>query len=131
MINALLIPEEPNHPGVLTGIYESLNRVNDQFETEKESKQILLESKDLEIRELKLQITGLQKTVGELNEKLADITRNNEGNRQIIKKLINDVVRKQQDIEWYKRTYETRSLLGTLKEKLLGKKNKQFFNVNN
>ena len=122
MRNALLIPEEPSHPGVLKGIYQSLTRINEQFETEKETKQALLESKDQEVRELKLQISELQKTVGELNQKLAEITRTNEGNRQIIKKLINDVVRKQQDIEWYKRTYETRSLLGTLKEKILGRR---------
>jgi len=121
MRNALLIPEEPHHPGVLKGIYESLTRINEQLETEKELKQAQLECKDAEIQELKLQISGLQKTVGNLNEKLAEITRTNEGNRQIIKKLINDVVRKQQDIEWYKRTYETRSLLGTLKEKIFGR----------
>lgn len=122
MINALLVPEDANHPGVLKGIYQSLSRINEQFEEEKESKQALLETKDLEIQELKLQISELQKTVGELHQKLADTNRNNEGNRQIIKKLINDVVRKQQDIEWYKRTYESRSLLGTLKEKIFGRK---------
>lgn len=120
MRNALLIPEDPNHPGVLKGIYESLSRLNQQAEEEKEAKLALLESKDLEIQDLKLQVTKLQQTVGELNEKLEDITRTNEGNRQIIKKLINDVVRKQQDIEWYKRTYETRSFLGYLKERIFG-----------
>ena len=122
MRNPLLIPVDPIHPGVIKGIYESLAKLNDQLESDQSSKNNQLAVKDLEIKELKLQVETLNKTVGDLTQKLADITRTNEGNRQIIKKLINDVVRKQQDIEWYKRTYETRSLLGTLKEKIFGRR---------
>ena len=122
MRNPILIPEDTSHPGVLKGIYESLTKLNNQLANELALKQNLIESKDQEYQQLKNEVGILEKTVGELNQKLAEITRTNEGNRQIIKKLINDMVRKQQDIEWYKRTYETRSLLGTLKEKIFGRK---------
>jgi len=121
MRNPLLIPEDTAHPGVLKGIYESLTKLNNQLEKELALKQTLVEAKDQESQQLKNELETLKKTVGELHQKLAETNRNNEGNRQIIKKLINDVVRKQQDIEWYKRTYESRSLLGTLKEKIFGK----------
>jgi hypothetical protein len=54
---------------------------------------------------------------------LNDEIRKQEGTKQLINKLLEDIRRYQNDIEWYKRTYERRSLLGTLKEKLKRKKN--------
>jgi hypothetical protein len=58
----------------------------------------------------------------QLNEKVAVCQQNAEGSRQLINKLLNDIERLQQDVEWYKRTYEKRSLLGTIKEKLIERK---------
>ena len=46
-----------------------------------------------------------------------------EGNRQLINKLLGQIERLQQDLDWYKRTYVKRSLLGTLKQKLFSKQN--------
>ena len=47
-----------------------------------------------------------------------DGQRNIDGNRQLINKLLNDLERMKQDIEWYKRTYEKRTLFGVIKERL-------------
>lgn len=44
-----------------------------------------------------------------------------EGSRQLVNKLLNDIQRMQQDINWYKRTFENRSLVGTMKEKIMGR----------
>lgn len=44
-----------------------------------------------------------------------------EGNKQLINKLLGQIDRLQQDVDWYKRTYVKRSLLGTLKQKLFSK----------
>jgi len=44
------------------------------------------------------------------------------GNRQLINKLLGDISRLQNDIDWYKRTYEKRSLLGLLREKFFQRK---------
>lgn len=49
-----------------------------------------------------------------LNEEI----KKNEGNKQLINKLLEDIRRYQNDIDWYKKTYEKRTLLGILKEKL-------------
>jgi hypothetical protein len=121
MRNPLLIPSDSTPADLLKGIYESLRKINIKLEEELEAKQHMLTEKEQEILALKGIISEKEKEAEVLNKKNADIRRLNEGNRQIIKKLINDVVSKQQDIEWYKRTYETRSLFGTLKEKVFGK----------
>ena len=117
-----LVPEDKPYPAYLDSIYQALQDINTKLEKELTAKQTAIENKDLEIKELKALVNEKDFVIGDLNKDLADSQRNNEGNRQMIKKLINDMVRKQQDIEWYKRTYETRSLLGTLKEKVFGRK---------
>lgn len=44
-----------------------------------------------------------------------------EGTSQLINKLLGELSKLQNDIEWYKLTYEKRSLLGTIREKLFKK----------
>lgn len=53
-----------------------------------------------------------------LLSKLNDEAKKNEGNKQLINKLLEDIRRYQNDIDWYRKTYEKRTLLGVLKEKL-------------
>jgi len=62
----------------------------------------------------------LEKTnlVSELNAKLIQCRSQSEGNRQLINKLITDIDKLQQNVDWYKRTYESRSLLGVIKDKM-------------
>jgi len=44
-----------------------------------------------------------------------------EGNQQLINKLLGDLSKLQNDLEWYKSTYEQRSFLGTIREKIFRK----------
>ncbi|HVU57515.1 MAG TPA: hypothetical protein VHD83_20770 [Puia sp.] len=41
-----------------------------------------------------------------------------DGTRQLVNKLLNDIEKYRKDIQWYRRTYETRSLPGTILQKL-------------
>jgi len=63
-----------------------------------------IQGKDFEIKTLKDELEHFQHLV--------------EGNRQLINKLLGDLSKLQNDIEWYKKTYEQRSFLGMLKTKL-------------
>lgn len=77
-------------------------------------KERTLEEIRLERNTEKEKLSAMQHAVTELNNQL-------EANRQLTNKLLGDMARMQQDIDWYRRTYEQRSLLGTLKEKLMRK----------
>lgn len=57
--------------------------------------------------------------IDQLQNKLADCRRHNEGQQQLINKLLSDIDRYQLDIDWYRRTYEKRTFLGVIKEKIL------------
>jgi len=65
------------------------------------------EKKDNEIRYLK--------------EELQKAKQHSEGNSQLINKLLGELSKLHNDIDWYKRTYEKRSLLGTIREKVFRK----------
>lgn len=71
-----------------------------------------------EIKRLHLLLEDKNNLILQLNDKVADCQQNAEGNRQLINKLLNDIERLQQDVEWYKRTYEKRSLAGVIKDRL-------------
>ena len=68
--------------------------------------------KETELKNYKIQLEKAQQSI--------------EGNRQIINKLLGDQSKLQNDIDWYKRTYEQRGLLGTFREKILKKISKYF-----
>lgn len=99
-------------------IREQLDIIKEMLNAEIAAKQKTIESQEQEIKGLHLLIEEKKPLFFQDNEKLAECIRTNEGNRQLINKLLNDIDRLNQDIEWYKRTYETRSFLGTLKQKL-------------
>lgn len=87
------------------------------------------EHKREQIEELATKLKNLEKTlISERHEKnllhglIKEEHKKHEGSKQLINKLLEDIRRYQNDIDWYKRTYETRSLMGTIKEKLLGMK---------
>ena len=91
---------------------------------------------DYEIKDSLIQIkryleTHIHNLTKELNEKnieiktlredLKKVQHLMEGNKQLIDKFLGDISKLQNDIDWYKRTYEQRSFLGTIREKLLRK----------
>jgi hypothetical protein len=93
---------------VVTNIHNRLDQIGHFLEGDIQQLKIELQAKDMLIEELKEALTNAQ---------LA-----NEGNRQLINKLLGESGKLQNDIEWYKRTYEQRSFLGTVKEKIFTKK---------
>ena len=76
---------------------------------------------EADILQLKIELQAKEMLMEELKEELTNAQLVNEGNRQLINKLLGESAKLQNDIEWYKRTYEKRSLLGTIREKLFRK----------
>ena len=107
---------------VIDDIFTSLKEIKLKLEDEVAAKQISIEGSQEEIRNLREALGNKDQVISKLEIKITECQRANEGNRQIINKLLNDLDRMQQDIEWYKRTYEKRSFIGYLKEYLLGAK---------
>ncbi len=106
-------------------IFRSLEDIKLKLEDEIANKQTIVEGCTTEIKVLRSQVVLKDHVIQNLETKISDSERSIEGNRQLINKLLNDLDRMQQDIEWYKRTYERRSFLGYLKEYLSGKIHKR------
>ncbi|MBS1736084.1 MAG: hypothetical protein JSS98_05690, partial [Bacteroidetes bacterium] len=84
-------------------------------------KQQTITRQENEIQKLRSIIDEKNIVIRDTADKLQDCQRSSEGNRQLINKLLADIDRLKQDIEWYKRTYVYRSFFGTIKQKLFGK----------
>ena len=103
-------------------INEKLEQISRYLLQELEDKQKTIDEQKEEIARLKAALTNSEDETRKLEEKLAQCAEDKEGHRQLINKLLNDIEYFQNDIEWYKRTYERRSFWGVLKEKLSRKK---------
>src|SRR5687767_2445513 len=99
-------------------ISERLEQIKQYLESEIESKQRTIEQQQQEIALLKKEAQGKTNDITHLQQQLQQCSQQTEGHRQLINKLLNDIEHYQNDIEWYKRTYERRSIWGVLKEKL-------------
>ena len=88
------------------------------IEDQLKEKQDLLKLKDKLILELENKNLLKDHNIAELEEKVGHHEHEMDGNRQLINKLLGDISKLQNDIEWYKRTYEKRSFLGYIKEKI-------------
>ena len=99
-------------------LQQSMEMIEQKLDAEILAKQKTIDRQEEEIQRLHDLAEEKNRIIIELNEKLVECMKNSEGSRQLINKLLNDISRLQQDIEWYKRTYVKRSLLGTIKEKL-------------
>ena len=103
-------------------INEQLEHITRYLMQEMEYKQRIIEEQRLEMERLKKDINQRSVVMASLEQQLTQCARHTEGHRQLINKLLNDLEHCQNDIDWYKRTYERRSLWGVLKEKLTKKK---------
>jgi len=99
-------------------VLKTLDAIDQKLEKEITISQNIIVWQQEELRRLQTQGDEKNKTIAELNSRLAECRSHVEGNRQLINKLINDIDRLQQNVDWYKRTYESRSLLGVIKDKL-------------
>jgi len=120
MRNSYLLHEFTSPPDDQLGeVHKSVKQIQQHLLKELSLKQEIIEKKEDEIQQLQDALEEKLKAIEDLRLQVEEVVRNNEGNKQLNKKLLNELVRKQQDIEWYKRTYETRSLIGTIKQKLI------------
>ena len=87
-------------------IRQNLDHIRSFIEIELTEKKETIKEQAAEIEELKqlLQKKELAISMFEANTKQFQETA--EGNRQLINKLLGDISRLQNDIDWYKRTYE-------------------------
>ena len=118
MLRKLLTEEYISERLSIEDICRSLKAIQQKLEEELAGKQKIIDGSWQEIKDLRITIQKKDATIQQLQTSMAESQRNNEGNRQIINKLLNDLERAQQDIDWYKRTYETRSLMGIIKDKI-------------
>jgi uncharacterized protein with von Willebrand factor type A (vWA) domain len=111
-------------PGNLTELQleDLLRQVYSHLLSENEYKRDRIEELIIRLKDLEAKLTEEQQEKKQLHQTLTEENKKQEGTKQLINKLLEDIRRYQNDIEWYKRTYETRSLIGTIKEKLLGTK---------
>lgn len=108
-----------NGDGDVSSLQQSLELIEHKLDSEVHAKQNTIERLEREIQRLHLVIDEKNRKAEEISQKLNESLRSNEGNRQLINKLINDIERMNQDINWYKKTYENRSLLGVLKQQVV------------
>ena len=107
-------------------IRQNLDQIRSFIEIELAEKKDTIKEQTAEIEELKKQLQQKNIAISMFEANTREFQETAEGNRQLINKLLGDISRLQNDIDWYKRTYEKRSLLGVLREKLAGgKKNRQ------
>jgi len=99
-------------------ILKALRSLEQKLEKEIAAKQDFIMWQQDELKRLQSEIGDKSDTIAELNRKLLECRSNSEGNRQLINKLISDIQKLQHNVDWYKRTYETRSLFGVIKDKL-------------
>lgn len=70
---------------------------------------------------LRKEISGKDNKISLLKEELENAQHLVEGNRQLINKLLGELSKHQNNIEWYKRTYEQRSFFGMIRQKFMRK----------
>src|SRR5215831_21402496 len=101
-----------------TVLLRTLKLIDQKLEKEIASKEDIVRWQQEELKRLQSEVLEKNNVVSELNTKLIECRSQSEGNRQLINKLITDIDKLQQNVEWYKRTYESRSLIGVIKDKL-------------
>ena len=103
-------------------IKQNLDQIRSFIEIELAEKKATIQSQTREIEELKNILQQKNLAIGMFEANAREFQQTAEGNRQLINKLLGDISRLQNDIDWYRRTYEKRSFLGLLREKFFQKK---------
>ncbi len=107
-------------PGNLTELQleDLLRQVYSHLLAENEYKRERIEELIIQVKNMEARLAEEQSEKKQLHKTLAEENKKQEGTKQLINKLLEDIRRYQNDIEWYRKTYEKRTLLGVLKEKL-------------
>lgn len=99
-------------------IRQNLEHIRSFIEVELAEKKEIIKEQAVEIEELKQLLQKKDIAIGMFEANTRQFQETAEGNRQLINKLLGEISRLQNDIDWYKRTYEERSLWGTIREKI-------------
>lgn len=102
-------------------VQHKLDQVLQLLKEEIHFKQQTISRQEEEISKLRTIIEQKNGLLAVSESRLAECHKQSEGNRQLVNKLLNDLRKVQNDVEWYKRTYEKRSLWGVLKQKFISK----------
>jgi len=97
---------------------EKLDEIGRHLEEEVLAKQALLDRQQSEIQRLRRQLADKDEAMRDLRLSLRDCRQQAEGHQQLANKLLNDISGYHNDIDWYKSTYEKRTFLGVIREKL-------------
>jgi len=103
-------------------IRQSLEHIRSFIEVELAEKKETIKEQAVEIEELKQLLQKKDIAIGMFEANTREFQDTAEGNRQLINKLLGDISRLQNDVDWYKRTFEERSLWGTIREKIFKKR---------
>ncbi len=103
-------------------IHQTLVAINNKIDEAVDSNKDHIERSDDTISNLLQLMDKKDEVIKYLETKNEELNRKVHGDKQLINKLLGDIERLNNDIVWYKKTYEKRSLLGTIKEKLFNKK---------
>lgn len=112
-----VIDENQDKDFELHSILNRLEEIKLFLENELSLKQKSIEVQKEKIGDLKTSLMEKDARIINLQSQLDECRQTNEGTRQLINKLLQDISSYQKDIEWYKRTYQQRSLWGYLKER--------------
>jgi hypothetical protein len=99
-----------------------LTKINLFIQEELRIKNETIRQNEKTIEELKNLVREKDNASNAMEKKALAAIHETDGNRQMINKLLGDISKLQNDNEWYKRTYEKRSVLGYIKEKFFRKK---------
>jgi septal ring factor EnvC (AmiA/AmiB activator) len=99
-------------------IRQGLDQIRSYIDNELAEKKETIKEQATEIEELKKILQQKDTAISMFEANTREFQETAEGNRQLINKLLGDISRLQNDIDWYKRTYEKRSLLGLIKDRL-------------
>jgi septal ring factor EnvC (AmiA/AmiB activator) len=99
-------------------IRQNLDQIRSFIEIELTEKKDTIKEQAAEIEELKKVLQQKDIAIGMFEANTREFQETAEGNRQLINKLLGDISRLQNEVDWYRRTYEKRSLLGTIWQKL-------------
>ena len=98
-------------------IRQGLDQIRSFIEIELTEKKETIKEQAVEIEELKKILQQKDIAISMFEANTREFQETAEGNRQLINKLLGDISRLQNDIDWYKRTYEKRSFLGIIKDR--------------
>ena len=98
-------------------IRHNLDQIRSFIEIELAEKKETIKDQAAEIEEVKKILQQKDTAISMFEANTREFQETAEGNRQLINKLLGDISRLQNDIDWYKRTYEKRSFLGIIKDR--------------